>query len=278
MFSQFFSHIKTKLKILTRSKEQRYTEIDLSSGIKPKTSGFISTIGQFILKAQAHLTQKITQRLPWRDQTTTNQRKKWNKSYLRKPTKTTQRKWNLSYNEQSPLLPWQSRNSRQDRAPHVLLPPVRKQVRFLVVPDYSWPTPPRSPRHQYQRENNVLPPHRHLEPRHQVHLNPHQVLSHSQPSLRRNHQPETPQELHRRLYITHLHQVHKQHHLQHRHHPHPLSQYQWRKQTHPVSSAQRPNYMTARETKNILENYFTVNEDTFNTDHKKVASALTYFK
>jgi len=29
---------------------------------------------------------------------------------------------------------------------------------------------------------------------------------------------------------------------------------------------------------NILENYFTVNEDTFNTDHKKVASALTYFK
>jgi len=29
---------------------------------------------------------------------------------------------------------------------------------------------------------------------------------------------------------------------------------------------------------NILENYFTVNEDTFNTDHKKVASTLTYFK
>ena len=29
---------------------------------------------------------------------------------------------------------------------------------------------------------------------------------------------------------------------------------------------------------NILENYFTVNKDTFNTDHKKVASALTYFK
>src|SRR3979490_3303428 len=29
---------------------------------------------------------------------------------------------------------------------------------------------------------------------------------------------------------------------------------------------------------NILENYFTVNEDTFDTDHKKVASALTYFK
>jgi len=29
---------------------------------------------------------------------------------------------------------------------------------------------------------------------------------------------------------------------------------------------------------NILENYFTVNENTFNTDHKKVASALTYFK
>jgi len=29
---------------------------------------------------------------------------------------------------------------------------------------------------------------------------------------------------------------------------------------------------------NILENYFTVNEDTFNTNHKKVASALTYFK
>jgi len=29
---------------------------------------------------------------------------------------------------------------------------------------------------------------------------------------------------------------------------------------------------------NILENYFTVNEDMFNTDHKKVASALTYFK
>jgi len=29
---------------------------------------------------------------------------------------------------------------------------------------------------------------------------------------------------------------------------------------------------------NILKNYFTVNEDTFNTNHKKVASALTYFK
>ena len=29
---------------------------------------------------------------------------------------------------------------------------------------------------------------------------------------------------------------------------------------------------------NILENYFMVNEDTFNTNHKKVASALTYFK
>jgi len=29
---------------------------------------------------------------------------------------------------------------------------------------------------------------------------------------------------------------------------------------------------------NILKNYFTVNEDIFNTDHKKVASALTYFK
>jgi len=29
---------------------------------------------------------------------------------------------------------------------------------------------------------------------------------------------------------------------------------------------------------NILENYFTVNEDTFNTDYKKVVSALTYFK
>ena len=29
---------------------------------------------------------------------------------------------------------------------------------------------------------------------------------------------------------------------------------------------------------NILENYFMVNEDMFNTDHKKVASALTYFK
>jgi len=29
---------------------------------------------------------------------------------------------------------------------------------------------------------------------------------------------------------------------------------------------------------NILENYFTVNEDTFNTNHKKVVSALTYFK
>jgi len=29
---------------------------------------------------------------------------------------------------------------------------------------------------------------------------------------------------------------------------------------------------------NILKNYFTVNEDMFNTDHKKVASALTYFK
>jgi len=29
---------------------------------------------------------------------------------------------------------------------------------------------------------------------------------------------------------------------------------------------------------NILENYFTVNKDTFDTDHKKVVSALTYFK
>jgi len=29
---------------------------------------------------------------------------------------------------------------------------------------------------------------------------------------------------------------------------------------------------------NILKNYFTVNEDMFNTDHKKVVSALTYFK
>jgi len=29
---------------------------------------------------------------------------------------------------------------------------------------------------------------------------------------------------------------------------------------------------------NILENYFTVNKDMFNTDHKKVVSALTYFK
>jgi len=29
---------------------------------------------------------------------------------------------------------------------------------------------------------------------------------------------------------------------------------------------------------NILKNYFMVNKDTFNTDHKKVASALTYFK
>jgi len=29
---------------------------------------------------------------------------------------------------------------------------------------------------------------------------------------------------------------------------------------------------------NILKNYFMVNEDMFNTDHKKVASALTYFK
>jgi len=29
---------------------------------------------------------------------------------------------------------------------------------------------------------------------------------------------------------------------------------------------------------NILENYFTVNDDMFNTNHKKVASALTYFK
>jgi len=29
---------------------------------------------------------------------------------------------------------------------------------------------------------------------------------------------------------------------------------------------------------NILKNYFTVNEDMFNTNHKKVVSALTYFK
>jgi len=29
---------------------------------------------------------------------------------------------------------------------------------------------------------------------------------------------------------------------------------------------------------NILKNYFMVNEDTFNTNHKKVVSALTYFK
>jgi len=226
------------------STEQRYIEIDSSSGIKPRTSGFISIIAQFILKAQALLTQKTMQRLPLKDQMKTNQRKKLRKSYLRNTTMMIQHEWNPSYNKQKPLLPWQSRNSRLDQAPHV-----PKQVCFLVVPDYSQSRPPRSPCHQYQRENNMLPPHRHLEPKHQVYLNLHQVLSHNQPSPRRKHQPETHQELHRRLYITHLHQVHQQHCLQHRHHPHPSLQPQWRKQTHPISSAQRPNYTMARETR-----------------------------
>ena len=40
-----------------------------------------------------------------------------------------------------------------------------------------------------------------------------------------------------------------------------------------------PEFYDGQENKvlafwNILENYFTVNEDTFNTNHKKVASAL----
>jgi len=75
----FFSQIKTTLKNLTRSKEQHYTKIDSSSGIKPRTSGFISTIAQYISKAQALLTQKTTQRPPLKNQTTTNQRKKLEK-------------------------------------------------------------------------------------------------------------------------------------------------------------------------------------------------------
>jgi len=248
-FLQFFSHIKTKLKTLTHSKEQRYIEIDSSSGINPRTSGFISTTRQFISKVQVLRMQKPKQRLPLKDQMMTNQRTKRNKSYLRKPTKTTPHEWNPSYNKQRPLLPWQSKNSRLDQAPLNPVPHIPKQVRFLVVPNYPQSRPPKSPCHQYQRENNMLLPHQHLEPKHQVHLNPHQVLSHNQPNPRCNHQLETPQELHRRLYITHLHQVHQQHRLQHCHHLHPSSQHQWCKQTHPVSSAQPPNYMMARETR-----------------------------
>jgi len=157
-FLRFFSHIKTKSRSLTHSMEWHYTKIDSSSGIKPKTSGFISIIRQFISKVQVLLMQKNTQRPPLKDQTKTNQRKKLRKSYLGKTTKTIQCKWNPSYNEQRPLLSRQSRNSRLDQAPHIPVPHVPKQVHFLVVPDYSQSRPPRSPCHQYQRENNVLPP------------------------------------------------------------------------------------------------------------------------
>jgi len=153
MFLGFFSHIKTKSKSLTHSKEQRYTKIDSSSGNKLRKSGFTSIIEQFILKVQALLMQKTMQRPPLKDQTTNNQRKKRNKSYLRKLMKMTLHEWNPSYNEQRPLLPRQSKNSRPGQAPHI-----PKQVCFLVVPDYSLPKPPRSPCHQYQRENNMLPP------------------------------------------------------------------------------------------------------------------------
>ena len=180
-FLWFFSNIKTKSRSLMRSMEQHYTKIDSSSGINPRTSGFISTIRQFISKVQALLTQKTMQRLPLKDQMMTNWRKKLRKVYLRNMTRTIQHEWNPSYNEQKPLLSQQSRNSRQSRVPHILAPPIPKQVRFLVVPNYSQPRPLRSPCHQYQRGNNVPPPRRHLEPEHRVHLNPHQVLSHNQP-------------------------------------------------------------------------------------------------
>jgi len=212
-FLQFFSHIKTKSRSLTRSKEQRYTEIDSSSGINLRTSGFISTIGQFISKVQVLLTQKPRQRPPQKDQMTTNRRTKRNKSYLKELTRTTPHEWNPSYNERRTLLPQQSRNSRLDQAPRDPAPHIPKQVRFLVVPDYSQSRPPRSPHPQYQRENNMLPPRRHLEPEHWVRLNPHQALSHNQPSPQQTHRPETLQELHCQLYITHLHQVHQQHRL-----------------------------------------------------------------
>jgi len=157
-YLRFFSCIKTKSRNLMHSKEQCYIEIDPSSGTNPRKSGFISTIRQFISKVQALLMEKPKQRPLQKDQTTTNQRMKQNKLYLKKLTKTTLRKWNPSYNELRPLLPWQSRNSRLDRAPHDLVPHVPKQVYFLVVPDYFQSRLPRSPRHQYQRENNVLPP------------------------------------------------------------------------------------------------------------------------
>jgi len=181
-YLRLFSHIKTKLRNLMCSKEQCYIKIDSSSGTNPRTSGFISTIRQFISKVQALLTLKPKQRPLQKDQTMTSQRTKRNKLYLKKLMKTTPREWNPSYSEQRPLLLRQSRNSRPDQARRNLVPHVPKQVCFLVVPDYSQSRPPRSPCHQYQRENNVLPPRRHLEPKHRVRLNPHQVLSHNQPN------------------------------------------------------------------------------------------------
>jgi len=113
-YLRFFSHIKTKLRNLTRSKEQHYIKIDSSSGTNLRTSGFISTIRQFISKVQALLMPKPKQRPPQKDQTTTSQRTKQNRSYLKKQMKTTPRKWNPSYSEWRPLLPWQSRNFRPD--------------------------------------------------------------------------------------------------------------------------------------------------------------------
>ena len=92
LFLQSFCHIKTKLKNLTCSKEQCYITIDSSSGIAPRTSRFISTIGWFILKAQALLMQKTTQRPPLKDQTMTNQRINLRKPYQRKTTKMIQHK------------------------------------------------------------------------------------------------------------------------------------------------------------------------------------------
>ena len=183
VYLRFFSHIKTKSRSLTRSKEQRYIKIDSSSGINPRTSVFISTIRQFISKVQALLMPKPKQRPPQKDQTTTSQRTKQNRSYLKKQMKTTPRKWNPSYSEWRPLLPWQSRNFRPDWARQDLVPHVPKQVCFLVVPDYSQSRPPRSPRHRYQKENNVLPPRRHLEPKHRVHLNLHVMILNPYPNF-----------------------------------------------------------------------------------------------
>jgi len=115
-YLRFFSHIKTKSRNLTCSKEQHYIKIDSSSGTNLRTSGFISTIRQFISKVQALLTPKPKQRPLQKDQMMTSQRTKQNRSYLRKLMKTTPHEWNPSYSERRPLLPRQSRNSRPDQA------------------------------------------------------------------------------------------------------------------------------------------------------------------